>query len=252
MKTLSTYLNTHLNTYVESLLDDEDTFLDPERDRALVKDFIDRTYHTSGSYSIKKVGDEFIVDVINGAIQVIDTKIESLTNGLFKFGKVYTFACDGCKNLKTLEGAPRIVKANFNCSGCEKLETLEGGPNVIGYNLLCTDCTSLKTMIGAPEEIGFSIYCDDCKNLKSLNGLPKEIPGNLSCPGCDDLKDLNGAPKKIWKNAICTGCKNLRSLDGLEWVGEQIYCKKCPNLKVTQADIERFGNYGGESQIVMK
>lgn len=241
-----------LNTYFESLLDDEDTFLDPERDRVLVKDFIDRTYHISGSYNIKKVGDEFVVDAINGATSVIDTKIKTLTNGLFKFGKVYAFACSGCKNLKTLEGAPKIVKVNFNCSGCESLETLEGGPNVVGCNLLCAECTSLKTMIGAPEEIGFSVYCGGCKNLKSLNGLPKEIQGVLDCSGCDDLKDLKGAPKKIWKSAICTGCKNLRSLDGLEWVGERIYCKKCPNLKITQTDIERFGNYGKKSQIVTK
>ena len=69
-----------------------------------------------------------IVD-ISCSIFISNNNIISLTNGLFKFGKINgTFDCSNCYNLKSLEGSPKVVGRDFYCNGCENLKSLKGGP----------------------------------------------------------------------------------------------------------------------------
>lgn len=97
-----------------------------------------------------------------------------LTNDLFEWGEVGgDFKCTGCRNLETLEGAPKRVGGNFNCSGCHSLETLKGAPEEVGGNFECEYCRNLETLEGAPQEVGGYFNCQRCKILKSLDGIGK-------------------------------------------------------------------------------
>ena len=68
-------------TLVESLLDDEEDLVD--NNDVIIEQFLNDNYNIRGSYSIKNN----IVD-INGSIELLNTDLEYLTNGLFNFGKV--------------------------------------------------------------------------------------------------------------------------------------------------------------------
>ena len=74
---------------------------------AVVKEFLETNYKFRRSYSIKEINNKLVVDV-KGDIWVKNKDITLLTNRLFEFGTVSgDFICDGCKSLKTLEGAPQ-------------------------------------------------------------------------------------------------------------------------------------------------
>ena len=119
MKSIKDYI-------IESLLDDEDDLVNSND--AIIKSFIETNYKIIGSYTIK----DNIVDV-QGSVTVKNKNIESLTNGLFSFGKVRgDFNCYYCASLKSLEGAPKEVGRNFNCDNCPSLTSLEGAPKKIG------------------------------------------------------------------------------------------------------------------------
>ena len=162
MEKLIDYIEKTLN---ESIFDDEDTFLDPGRDKKIVESWIKENYEFDEGL---KISDNFIVDC-DGSVVVENLNITSFTNGLFRWGKVSGyFDCSECKNLKYLEGAPTEVNYSFVCSVCDKLSSLEG----------------------APERVGGSFDCKGCKKLKSLEGGPKRVGGNFNCSGCENLRSL--------------------------------------------------------------
>ena len=68
-----------------------------------------------------------------------------------------SFLCYSCKNLTSLEGAPKEVPCEFSCCHCKNLKSLEG----------------------APEKVGKRFVCSRCKSLTSLEYLPKEFNGEL-------------------------------------------------------------------------
>ena len=159
MKSIKNYLNSCL----ESLLDDDDIYLDPKNDKKVVEEWIKNNYIIAGKLTIS---DDFVVDC-SGDVYVKNRNIESLTNGLFSWGDVRgDFDCTGCNNLKSLEGAPENVGGDFYCKKCEKLTSLEGGPEIVGRNFSCSNCENLKTLKGAPKKIGRGFWCSDCLNLK--------------------------------------------------------------------------------------
>ena len=160
MKTLKHYIN----TTNESILDDEDVLLDPERDKLIIESWIKDNYTIKGHL---KINDDHTVDC-SGDVTIKNTNIESLTNGLFRWGKIGgDFSCSWSKNLTSLEGAPKEVGGYFDCSDCENLRSLKG----------------------APEKVGRDFDCSFCKNLRSLEGGPKVIGGNFDCTGCKNLKN---------------------------------------------------------------
>ena len=146
----------------ESLLDDEDIFLDPENDKKVIEEWIRNNYKITGKLIIS---DDFVVDC-KGSVYVENENIESLTNGLFRWGKVIgAFYCNGCKNIKTLEGAPKEVCRSFDCNGCDNLTSLEGSPKEVGWSFICSRCDSLKSLEGCPKKIGEKFFCSNCKKL---------------------------------------------------------------------------------------
>ena len=93
MKSLMKPLKTHVK---ESIFDNVEDITNS--DAALIEQFlkdnyeIDGTYIIDGSYDINNN----VVDV-KGHVKVKNKKIESLTNGLFQFGKVGgSFICSCC------------------------------------------------------------------------------------------------------------------------------------------------------------
>ena len=122
MKSLYTILN-------ESILDDEDVLLDPERDKLIIESWIKDNYTIKGHL---KINDDHTVDC-SGDVTIKNTNIESLTNGLFRWGKIGgDFSCSWSKNLTSLEGAPKEVGGYFDCEDNPKLHSLDGIGEVKG------------------------------------------------------------------------------------------------------------------------
>ena len=115
MKSLNMYLGSVIDNddvHFESLLDDDDIFLDPMNDKKQVKDWIRDNYIIYGKLTIS---DDFVVDC-SGGVSIKNENITSLTNGLFRWGKVKKyFDCSYCKTLTSLEGAPENVGKTFLC-----------------------------------------------------------------------------------------------------------------------------------------
>lgn len=176
-----------------------------------------------------------IVDIIDGASITLDglgkaRNATSLTNGLFKFGKIDgNFSCAYCKKLKTLEGAPEYVKGEFVCDYCEDLSSLKGSPEQCA-KFLCNHCSKLTSLKGISKKIDYSIEYRDCPNLKSIDDIPSDFDGRLIIDSVYDfdLSKFKGKcdiyakhkiieksgkvfiPKKI-KNGTVYGWKELRS-----------------------------------------
>ena len=215
MKTIKNYVETYLNTCHESLLDDDDIFLNPENDKKDIENWIKKNYNVTSKLTIS---DDFVVSCTRN-VTVKNKSITSLTNGLFSWGEVDGFFdCSECGNLTSLNGAPKMVMGYFTCDNCDNLTSLEGAPNVVVE--------------------GFDCRC--CKNLSSLKGAPGKVMGYFTCEGCNNLTSLEGAPKEV-SNFYCRNCNKITSLKGApEWVGGSFYCGGCPNLKITKSDSKKY------------
>ena len=213
MKSLNMYLGSVIDNdglHFESLLDDDDIFLGSGNDKKLVNEWIKNNYHIHGELTIS---DDFVVNCA-GHVSVINEKVESLTNGLFRWGEVGgEFYCDHCVNLKSLKGAPKIVGESFYCDGCDKLTSIKGAPEEVGGYFYCGDCGKLTSLEGAPKSVSGGFYCEGCINLKTLKGAPKKVGGVFNCTHCNELKSLEGAPKKVGGSFECWRCKNLKITD---------------------------------------
>ena len=208
---------------------------------ALIKEFLETNYKFRGSYTIKAANKGFVVDV-KGDAEVTNKNITSLTNGLFEFGVVSSdFCCPHCKNLASLEGAPKHCRL-FHCHFCSSLRTLEGIPKSCMY-VSCQNCDSLKDLKGSPKACKMfngcncksltslegaptrckQFYCAKCENLTSLEDAPREVE-EFYCYGCTSLRSLEGAPEKV-KEFSCSGCKSLTSLEGIRC--DTIECYDC-------------------------
>ena len=144
------------------ILDDDDAYFSGS-DKLIVREWIMDNYHIHGELTIS---DDLVVDC-SGDVSVINEKVESLTNGLFRWGEVGgVFYCDHCENLKSLKGAPKKTDNGFYCNGCENLTSLEGAPEEVGWSFVCSYCKNLTSLEGAPEKVGMLFDCDNCPNLK--------------------------------------------------------------------------------------
>ena len=193
MKTIKNYVETYLNTCHESLLDDDDIFLNPENDKKDIENWIKKNYNVISKLTIS---DDFVVSCTRN-VTVKNKSITSLTNGLFRWGKVDGFFdCGNCKNLKSLEGAPEEVGDHFYCGYCDKLTTLEGAPKIVGSGFYCESCINLKSLEGAPEKVEGVFNCNYCDKLTSLKGASKNVGGNFECRKCNNLKITDSDRKK--------------------------------------------------------
>ena len=222
-----------LKLHFESLLDDDDVFYDPENDKKGIEEWIKDNYRISGKLSIS---DDLVVDC-TGIVSVKNKAITSLTNGLFRWGKVDgNFTCSFAQ-ITSLEGAPEVVGGSFYCNVCDSLRTLEGAPKEVGWDFDLTNCANLTSLEGAPKKISGSFCCNVCGSLKNLKGAPKEIGRNFDCSACEKLTSLEGAPKEVCKMFDCSNCENLKTLEGAPRVVDgDFYCSNCENLKITDSD----------------
>ena len=92
------------------LLSTDDIFYDRINDKRVIEEWIKSNYNIYGNLTIT---DDFIVNC-TGEVDVNNKSITSLTNGLFRWGKVGTdFNCTYCDKLTSLEGAPKEVGCGF-------------------------------------------------------------------------------------------------------------------------------------------
>ena len=197
MKSLKIYVK-------ESIFDDVEDIAN--NDTILIEQFLKDNYNIDGTYVINKDG---TVDV-KGNVCVKNKNIESLTNGLFRFGKVDRgFSCAYCTKLKSLKGAPEKVSV-FDCSYCVNLTSLKGSPVKISKDFSCVGCKILTSLEGTPREVGRNFKCSYCINLISLKGSPEKVGGIFVCIYCKRLTSLKDAPEKIGRTVFCTGCNSIK------------------------------------------
>ena len=181
-----------LKQYIkESLLDDEEELGSNiiNKIKSSIENFLKENYSPT-CVSKCKILDEpneegkYVVDC-NGDLIVTNRGISALTNEYFVFGKVKrNFYCNGCRYLKSLEGAPKEVGKICSCSNCYSLTSLEGAPEKVGGSFKCNNCLLLTSLEGAPEEIKEDFECSHCRSLTSLKGAPKKVDGNFDCSYC--------------------------------------------------------------------
>ena len=182
-----------LDLYFKFILNDDDTYLGVEHDKRIVEEWIKHNYFFTGKLFIS---DDLDVHC-SGEVRIKNKSIESLTNGLFRWGTVNkAFCCANCENLKSLEGAPKCVGEYFNCARCKNLTTLEGAPEEVGWSFVCNSCNNLTSLKGAPEKVGGDFYCNKCENLKSLEYAPEVDGGKFVYSNCPNLKITDSDRRK--------------------------------------------------------
>ena len=177
-----------------------------------LNDFLDRHPKHKDTFSISEDG-----KCVNcsGSVFISD---EDLINGKFPFpfGTVYgDFDCDSCKELISLEGAPKEVGGSFWTYSCPNLTSLKGAPEKVDDDFTCGNCPNLTSLEGAPKEVGVDFGCIKCSKLTSLKGAPKEVGGWFICHSCENLKSLEGAPQIVSGDFDCRKCESLTSLEHL-------------------------------------
>ncbi len=186
---------------IMGLLDNENILVDDNT--VLIEQFLNDNYNINGSYIIKNN----TVDVY-GCIQVkmnASAALRSLTNGLFKFGRItHSFYCMQCNLIKNLKGAPKEVGGDFNCAGCWKLKTLKWSPKEVGGGFDCSQCFSLTSLKGCPKKVRNSFNCKQCNHLLTLKGCPQYVGGNFDCSQCNSLINYSELDK------ICIKCEIIK------------------------------------------
>ena len=197
-----------------------------------IKDFLNANYSLKeGRYELVKIHDKYYVNT-QEPIKLEGSTLDSLTGGLFKFGKVYAFSVIGCPNIETLEGAPDVVIDDYVISDCMSLQSLEGSPShVKGLNISISNCPKITSLKGLPKHFSGSVtfhgiyiknligcpsaftrvHISNCSELLSLKGCPNT--NQLTVEFCAKLKSLEGSPKWL-ENMDIAYCKNLKTLEG--------------------------------------
>lgn len=127
-----------LNEYLkEGLLDIDDnvnTDIDFVKE---IKKFIKNNFNAKGVSISKNQGEDgkYIVNAKSAENKTSD--LDKLTNDYFKWGTIaLDFHCDH-SNITTLEDGPTAVGRIFNCSFCKNLQSLEGAPKLVGVAFYC-------------------------------------------------------------------------------------------------------------------
>ena len=134
------YLNEYLNEELLDIDDNVNTDIDFIKE---IKTFIKNKFKAVG-VSISKNPDEDGKYIVNAmSVETKTSDLDKLTNDYFKWGTIVTdFHCDH-SNITTLEGGPSAVGRIFNCSFCKNLKSLEGAPKYVDGKFYCmkTDFT---------------------------------------------------------------------------------------------------------------
>lgn len=200
-----------------------------EAERNEIATWIDENYHVIPRFIkvSKKPNRQGLFEVsISGKDKISAVgSITKLTNGKFIFKKAHKFVCMGCKELESLEGAPKEVDT-FECIGCMKLTSLEGCPQEAN-SFSCNNCQSLLSLEGAPKTVEY-FDCAGCISLKDLKGAPEEAY-DFNCAGCRGLKDLTGSPKSVGEYTCLN--MNIKSFKGISDSIGFLKVEKCNDIK---------------------
>lgn len=263
MKSLKDFINESMlyekhgkNIDNVSLISDEDKIID----------FLDRHYRLNGNrikdcldyVEIKKEGNKNVVNIKVGQLSLSNSKNLALVpaGGLFTFGEVKDFIIDGCKNLKTLKGAPQkcdffVIDTcpmledltyapkqihEFHVENCENLTSLAGFPNVCDI-LTLSELPSLKSLEGLPKNIGKELWIDTCDSLTNFVGAPKTIGGDFRCTWCNNLVSLEGVPQEIDGDFCVARCS--RDFKEYDYVPNSVGGKFIKDEKVSDKNIDR-------------
>ena len=131
----------------------------------------------------------------------ISIKNEYIVDGHLpvKFGRVIgNFSCEGCEDLRTLQGAPEIVGGYFNCFGCSNLTTLQGGPKKV-KSYICGGNDKIINLKGVPEYIDDLFRVQRMSNLETLDYMPK-IFKRIHFDGCYKLSTKDKIDLFILRN----------------------------------------------------
>ena len=123
-----------------------------------ILNFIEANYDTAGKKVTVKFDKKIGTYVVNsrGYISLIDSNLESLTNGEFVWGSVMGMSIDNCNNLTSLEGFPMTINGtSISVSNCDNLTSLEGITQSLDFYKRTT------------------VFIEKNKNLKSYDYLPK-------------------------------------------------------------------------------
>lgn len=197
-----------------------------------IRDFLNTNYGLKeDKYELIKIHNKYYVNT-QEPVKLEESILDSLTGGLFKFGKVYSFSIIACPNIETLEGAPDVVIDDYVISDCMSLQSLEGSPShVKGLNITIWDCPKITSLKGLPKHFSGSVtfhriyiknligcppaftrvHISNCPELLSLKGCPNT--NQLNIEFCAKLKSLEGSPKWL-DNMDIAYCKNLKTLEG--------------------------------------
>ena len=200
-----------MKTLKESILADMDDVLDSgdkfikdsikqwlkeNLDEGFLRCKISETPNKDGKYEVSA----------SGTIKVA-FRAKTLTNGMFIWNKVSNdFVCSYCRNLESLEGAPKEVGRDFFCRVCDELTSIKGAPETVGGGFYLSLCKNLKSLKGAPKSVGGSFRFDKCQKITVLEDIPEKIGGDFSCAICPNLISLKGCPKEVKGNFICVDC----------------------------------------------
>ena len=122
-----------------------------------IRDFLNTNYGLrEDKYELIKIHNKYYVNT-QEPIKLEESLLDSLTGGLFKFGKVYSFSIIACPNIETLEGAPDVVIDDYVISDCMSLQSLEGSPLVKGLNITIRDCPKITSLKGLPKNFSGSV-----------------------------------------------------------------------------------------------
>lgn len=109
----------------------------------------------------------------------------------------------------------------------------------VGGHFGFINCSHLTSLKNCPKKVGknFSLY--HCINLTSLAYGPEEV-GYIYDASFTAIKNLEGCAKYIGQSFYCDYCEELTTLNGLGQVQKKVFCEKCPNLKITDQEREKY------------
>lgn len=148
----------------------------------------------------------------------------------------------GFNKITSFKGISPKIGKSVNCFK-NKLESLEGLPKELNGSLEISFNKELTSLKGCSPLIKGALYCADC-NLKTLEGCAERIEGSFDCES-NKLTSFKGGPKYVggFLNAndnLFTSIEDFK--DAPKYIGKDFIISYCPNLELSQEDVNSIAN----------
>lgn len=171
----------------------------------------------------------------------------SLSEMPVQFTEVTTFIIQGATGLKTLQGAPPIMK-QFTINSADQLENLQGVPRSVN-TFACVNCNNLKTLQGA-ESMSVNNMLLSNLPIKTLEGCPAHVAHIFKVDNCKLLQSLKGSPTRVNNNFMLLDNPIKSLAQGPDYVGGQYWISpynKTVGMLPTLVAQQGVKFYGGNS-----